>query len=135
MIFLGLSGNMIFIFPENMILFFRRKKKYGVFKIPFQKSGNMIFFVISGKMLFLFSRKYDISSLDGKWKMTFLKTYMEIWYFLSLYKCCKYDNTLLSKKAKIIFYRKNVIKGDISGITKYDDIHPRKYGIWKDYID
>ena len=28
--------------------------------------SNMIFFVISGKIVFLFSRKYDIFSLDGK---------------------------------------------------------------------
>ena len=42
----------------------------------------MIFFVISGKMVFLFSRKYDIFSLGGKWKkMIFIKKRVEI-YFL-----------------------------------------------------
>ena len=35
---------------------------------------NTIFFVISGKMIFLFSRKYDIFSLCRKWKrMIFIK--------------------------------------------------------------
>ena len=40
-----------------------------------------------------------------------------------MYKCYKYDITLLPKKAKIIFSQKNTLKGDISGITKKDDIH------------
>ena len=83
MIFLVLSGKMIFLFPENMILFFRHKRKddlsqkntwkYDIFfkcseKMVFPKNSrlNMIFFVISGKMVFLFSRKYDIFSLGGK---------------------------------------------------------------------
>ena len=29
-------------------------------------TGNMIFFVISGKMVILFQRKHDIFMLDGK---------------------------------------------------------------------
>ena len=32
-------------------------------------------------------------------------------------------------KAKIPFPRKNTPKGDISGITEKDGIHPRKYSI------
>ena len=46
-----------------------------------------------------------------------------------MYKYYKYDITLLPKKAKMIFFRKNALKGDISGITEKDDIHPMKYGI------
>ena len=39
-----------------------------------QKSHwNMTFLVISGKIVFLLSRKYDIFSLDGKLKNIFLK--------------------------------------------------------------
>ena len=76
-------------FPK---IFFRRKmkddisqentRKYNIFlkcseKMVFLKQKscwNMIFLVVlSGKMIFLFSRKY---SLDGKWKMIFLK---KIW--------------------------------------------------------
>ena len=100
MIFLALSGKMMFLFPKNMILFFRHKRKddlsqkntwkYDVFfkfseKTAFPKNSrlNTIFFVISGKMVFLFSRKYDIFSLGGKWKkMIFVKQRVEIWYFL-----------------------------------------------------
>ena len=83
MIFLALSGKMMFLFPKNMILFFRHKRKddlsqkntwkYDVFfkfseKMAFPKNSrlNTIFFVISGKMVFLFSRKYDIFSLGRK---------------------------------------------------------------------
>ena len=83
-----LSGKIIFLFLENMILFFRRKsngssfskkkkkkKIHGNIIFPsnapkgssFQKKlhWNMIFLVLSGKMIF-FSRKYDIFSLNGK---------------------------------------------------------------------
>ena len=42
---------------------------------------------------FFFTRKYDIISLDGKWKMIFLKKYMEIWYFL--YTCINVTNMIL----------------------------------------
>ena len=71
MIFIASSGKMIFLFPENMILFFRQKRKddlsqkntwkYDPFfkcseKIFFPKKShrNMIFLVPSGKMAFLF---------------------------------------------------------------------------------
>ena len=82
---------MIGLFPENMILFTRQKRKddlslkntwkYDIYfkcseKMVFPKNSrlNMIFFVISGKMVFLFSRKYGIFSLGGKWKkMIFIK--------------------------------------------------------------
>ena len=112
MIFLiVLSGQVIFLFPENMIFFFRRKKmkddlsqkytwKYDIF---FKCPEKMVFPIkialeydlswLRGKMVF-FSLKYDIFSLVGKWKMIFLKKYVEIWYFL------------------YIFSRKDTLKGD-----------------------
>ena len=69
-IFLVLSEKMIFLFPENLILFFRRivkddlsqknKWKYDIFfkcsgKMVFPKKlhWNMIFLVLSEKMVFL----------------------------------------------------------------------------------
>ena len=83
---------MIFLFPENMILHLRRKiiflkKIHGnmLFSSTFLKRWSFqlinIFLVLSGKMVF-FPRKHDIFSLGRKWEMTFLKKYMEIWYFL-----------------------------------------------------
>ena len=83
-----------------MILFFRHKRKddispkntwkYDIFfkcseKMVFTRNLrlSMIFFVISEKMVFLFPRKHDIFSLDGKWKkMIFIEKRVEIWYFL-----------------------------------------------------
>ena len=57
----------------------------------------MIFLVLSGKMVF-FSGKYNFS-LVGKWKMIFLKKYMEIWYFL--YICINVTNMIFSRKNKL----------------------------------
>ena len=79
MIFLILSGKMIFLFPENIILFFRRKikddisqkntRKYDIFfkcseKMVFQKKShqNMIFLIVLfGKMIFLFPENMILS--------------------------------------------------------------------------
>ena len=50
-----------------------------------------IFFKCSEKMVF--TRKYDIFSLNGKWKMIFLKKYKEILYFL--YICMNVTDMIL----------------------------------------
>ena len=68
--------------------------------IPKKSGWNMIFLVLSGKMIFFFRKNFF--SLDGKWKMIFLKKYMKIWCFL--YICINVTN--------IIFSRKNTLKGD-----------------------
>ena len=57
------------------------------------------------------------------------KIHGNIIFSVYMFKCYKYDVTLLPKKAKIIFSRKITLKGDISSITVNDDIHPGKYGI------
>ena len=94
MIFLVLSGKMIFLFSENMILHVRRKMKddlskkihgnmifsSSLLKIrSFQKvpRWHMIFLVLSGKMVF-FSWKH-LFSLGRKRKTAFLRKYMETW--------------------------------------------------------
>ena len=62
--------------------------------------------------------------------MIFFKKYQEIWYILDT--CINVTNMILTfcqEKPKTIFSQKNTLKGDISGITELDDIHPRKYGI------
>ena len=98
MIFRVLSGKMIFLFPEHMILHLGRKlkddlpqnntRKYDIF---FKPSENMVFSkrAAPGPDFFcviwkdgIFSRKHDIFSLARKWGMTFLKKYVEMWYFL-----------------------------------------------------
>ena len=100
MIFLVLFGKIMFLFLENMILTLDRKWKMIFFQkkiqgnmifssgLPkrrsFQKKKprrDMIFLVLSGEMVF-FSQKHDLFSLARKPAMTFLKKYMDIWYFL-----------------------------------------------------
>ena len=140
MIFLALSGKMMFLFLENMILFFRHKRKddlsqkttckYDIFlkcseKMVFPKNSrlNTIFFVISGKMVFLFSRKY-IFSLGRKWKkLIFIKKCVQIWYFLYICVGVQAWHCPPDKKTKMSL--KSTPKGDISRITEKDDIHPR----------
>ena len=118
MIFLVLSGKMIFLFAENMILFFGRKMKDDLSQKNTWKCD--IFFKCTEKIIspkknhagiwsflyyverwyFFFFWKYDSFSSDGKWKMIFLKKYMEVWYFL--YICINVTNMtlLFCKKTK-----------------------------------
>ena len=154
MIFLVLlSRKMIFLFPENIILFFRRKMKddlsqkiYRKYDIFFKCSQNMVFpkkialeydlSCISGKMVF-FPGKYEIFSFDRKWKMIFFKKYMEIWYFL--YIRINVTNTILpfcKKKQKWSSPEKSTVKADWHSISHsrkssndslyfYGDLHRR----------
>ena len=98
MIFLVLLGKILFLFPENMILHLKQKMEDDFSENNTRKYD--IFFKLSEKMVFskravlghdlsciiwkdeVFSPKHDIFSLGRKWEMTFLKKYIEIWYFL-----------------------------------------------------
>ena len=79
MVFLALSGNMIFLFPENISLFCRRKMKddlsqkntwkYDLFRkcsekmvFPKKLHWNMIFLVLSRKMIFPFPKNIILFS-------------------------------------------------------------------------
>ena len=65
---------------------------------------------------------------ERRWFLS--KKCLEIWYFMHI--CKGVTSTTLpppGHKAKIPFPRKNTPKGDISGITEKDGIHPRKYSI------
>ena len=104
MTFLVSSGKIMFLFPKNMILHLRRKmkdhlcqnntRKYDIlFKLqtsnyllqrwPFQKGlrWEMISCIIWKDDVF-FPENMTFFSLGRKWDMTFLKKFMEIWYFL-----------------------------------------------------
>ena len=81
----------------------------------YQKSSTEIwsFLYYLERWYFFFTRKYDIFSLDGKWKMIFLKKiYWNMIFSGCMYKCYKYDITLLPKQSKTIFSRENTLKGD-----------------------
>ena len=154
MIFLVLSGKMIFLFLENIILAFRRKMKdylsqkntwkYHIFfkcseKMVFPKKShwNMIFLVVlSGKMKF-FSSKIWSYSLDenGRWSYS-KKIHGNMIFSVYMYKCYKRDITLPLKKSKMIFSRKNTLKDDWNfrshsrkssndSLNFYGDLHRR----------
>ena len=136
MIFLVSSGKMIFLFPENMILFFRRKMKDDLSQkkihgnmiyssnVPKKLHWNMIFLISWGEMAFLFPENMIFFCTNAKWKMTYLKKYMEVFFF-SL-QIWNYPSV---KKEKMIFSPKNTPKDGISGISEKDDIHRRKNDI------
>ena len=125
MIFLVLSGKMIFLFSENMILHLRWKMKHDLslkntrkYDIFFKLSEKMVFpkrprrymtFILSGIMVF-FSRKHDIFSLGIKREAAaFLRKYMEIWHFL----CIRTGLTNMAlrhsvkKESRMVLPRKN----------------------------
>ena len=81
MIPLVLSGKMIFLFPENIILFFKPKMKDDLSQKNTWKCNS--FFRCSEKITFLFPENM-ILFFRWKMKMIFLKKYMEIWYFLQM---------------------------------------------------
>ena len=92
MIFFVLSEKMVFLFPGNMILIFRRKMK------DLSKKNAC---------------KYDIFCICSKDGV------------FSLQVC--YDSSVI--KPKMIFFRKNTLKDNISGVIEKDDVHRRKFGI------
>ena len=122
MIFLVLAGKMIFLFPENTILFFRRKMKdhlsqkntckYDIFckcseKMVFRKTlhQNLIFLVLSGAMIFLSPKNMmlflrwkikDHLSQKDAWKYDIFCIFGKDGIFVSYI----YDITLLSKKQR-----------------------------------
>ena len=128
MIFLVLSGKMTFLFPKNIILFFRRKMKddlsqkntwkYDVFfkcseKVVFPKKShwNVIFLVaLSGKMILHFPKnmilffrqkmKDDLSQKENTWK------------YGIFFKCSE----------KMFFPEKIALEYDLSCIIWKDDI-------------
>ena len=118
----------------------KNTSKYEIFfkyseKMVFPRNSHLttIFFVISGKMMFLFSIKYNSFSLGGKWKkMIFIKQGVKIWYFL--YVCVSFTSTTLPywQKKKMPLSGKNTPRVEISGITGKDDIHAGKYVISSD---
>ena len=140
-----------FFFPKKIILFFRRKMKYDLSQKDKWKYD--VFFKCSEKMVFPKKNRTEIWSFCNIWKDG-ISFFSKIWYFFfrrkvkdnlsqeihgnMIFSVYFINDIILyytqiwyypSAKAKIIFSQKNTLKGDISGITEKDDIHPRKYGI------
>ena len=114
MVFLVLlSRKMIFLFPENIVLFFRRKMKdylsekntwkYDIFFkclkkmiCPKKSHWNMILLVLSGKMVFFYQKIYSFLGQKIKDDHSQEKNGNMIFYVYR-HKCYKYDITLLNK--------------------------------------
>ena len=71
----------------------------------------MSFFVISGKIVFLLSRKYDIFSLEGKLKNIFLKNtwkYDMFYIYICMIETRRLKNICINVRNMILpFSRKN----------------------------
>ena len=134
MIFLVLSGKTIFLFPENVTLFFRRKMKddlsqkntwkYDIFFkcsekmiFPKQSHWNMIFLVASSRKIIFFPENMI---LFFRWKMkddlsqkmhgntVFLSNASKAWYGLSKKVALEYDLSCISGKM-VVFFPENII--------------------------
>ena len=76
------KNDIFFKCPEKMV--FQKKNRAWIWS-----------FMYYLERWYFFSGKY-IFSLDGKWKMIFLRKYMEIWYFLFI--CINVTNMIFSPK-------------------------------------
>ena len=81
MIFLVLSEKMIFLFPENMILFFRHKRKDDLSQKSTWKYH--IFFRCSGKMVFSGNSRLNTIFFVISRKMVFIPENMIFFFFLA----------------------------------------------------
>ena len=77
MIFLVISGNIMFLFPENMILHLRRKMKDDLSQKNTRKYN--IFFKLSKKMVFSKRDRRDMIFLAFSGKVGFF--FPKTWYF------------------------------------------------------
>ena len=101
-----LHGKPYFLFPDVL-------KRWS-----FQKScaGIWSFLYYRERWYFFFPKIWSYT-LDGKWKMIFLKKYMEIWYFLQT-------------SEKVVFPKRVVPAHDLSCIIWKDGIFSRKHDLF-----
>ena len=111
--------------------FLQMPQKHGLSK---KTSRWNVTFLYIWKDCIFFLGKHDFF-FDGKWKMIFLKKYMEIWYFL--YICINVTNMILpffKKSKRWSSPEKNTLEADwhsrshsrkssISSLYFYEDLH------------
>ena len=143
MIFLVLLQQVIFLFLENMILFFRRKMKDDLSQKKYMEIWY--FLEISWKdglskksapdytILFSFSRKYDLvlqaenEDHPSQKKENKTKKNKDIFFVYSVRVLPLFPMGVVLpfyQKAKTIFSWVNMLRGGISGTNEKDDIHP-----------
>ena len=90
---------------------------FRIDNFPKKLHWNMIFFIISVKIVFLFFQKYDIFSLDGKEKVIFLKK--NTWKYDGFFRCSEKVVFLQKLHCNMIYF---VISGKIVFLfsQKYD---------------
>ena len=71
---LSLHGKPFFLFPEVLKRWSFQKNRAGIWSFLYYRERSCFFFP-----------KIWSYTLDGKWKMIFLKKYTEIWYFLQTF--------------------------------------------------
>ena len=130
LIFLVLSGRIIFLFPENMILppdgkwkmiFLKKIHRNMIFssnvlkRWSFQKGPrwDMIFLELSGKMVFFFKKTWYFFL---RWKVRgdlSQEIHRNMIFSVYTYGCYKRGATpLCQKKSKMVLSHKNTPKGD-----------------------
>ena len=155
MIFLVSLGKMIILFPQNMILFFRRKMKDDVSqkklkkkkinrnnvfckcseKMVFQKKlhWNMTFLIPQERMVFLFPENMIFFLRAENEKRYFSKNTQKYNVFCMLVQVTflfpTNTNLHFCQRSKDDFFPKNTSKDDIFGITEKDDTHHRKHNV------
>ena len=148
MIFLVLSGKIIFLFPENMIWHLRQKMKDDLSQKNTRKYD--IFFKVSEKMVFSkrAAQGHDLSCIiwkdgiffpknmiffpwAGSERRPFSRNHWNMIFSVFTYGCYKRDVTPLckkkkkkkKKKSKMVLSRKNTPKGDWrSRLTSYKEL-------------
>ena len=83
---------------RKTIFSFSKCSKKMVF--PNRSHWNMIFLILSGKMIFCFTRKYDIFFFRRKMKDDYSQEIHGMIFSVYMYKCYKYDITLLPKNER-----------------------------------
>ena len=130
MILLVLLGKMIFLFPEHLILHLRRKmkddlsqkntRKYNIFfKLSeiwsFQKGPprHIIFFVLSGKMVFFFPENMIFFPWAESERRSFSENTWKYEIFCVHVRVLQtWHHAPLPKKSKMVLSRRNTPKGD-----------------------
>ena len=142
MIFLVLSGKMIFLFSENMMLFFRHKTKDDLSQKKYLEILYFLYIFWKDDLSKKIAPEHDLFCNIWKDGISF---FQKIWFFFFRRKM-KEDGLYQKTRGNMIFSvymhrgcrrevpfwqqkpnipRKNTPKGDISGITEKEDIHPR----------
>ena len=98
---------------ENHIFFFQTSWKDGISKK--KKCAGIWSFLYYRERWYFFFPKIWSYTLDGKWKMIFLKKYKEIWYFLQTLKRWSFQKgprrhmIFLVLSGKMVFFDENMI--------------------------